>query len=186
MRIQNSSAGITYMFQNLSWIMRGFQECIPRIKCDCAVLTPFTSVTEFWWWKVLMNIPVQSDLHVCYQHDNHKKLLNTSARSNRGIVASNPTRGMDFCVRLFCICVLCVGSGLATGCTPVQCVLPTVYRLRNWKGGQGIINFDWIVVFYADEPEYMLCTSLRVRLCPYHLWLKFHSLLAHFGIAQSV
>jgi hypothetical protein len=32
------------------------------------------------------------------------------ARLNTGIVGSNPIRGMDVCVRLFC-----VGSGLATG-----------------------------------------------------------------------
>jgi hypothetical protein len=37
-------------------------------------------------------------------------------RSNTGIVGSNPTRGMNVCVRLFCVCVvLCVGRGLATG-----------------------------------------------------------------------
>jgi hypothetical protein len=36
--------------------------------------------------------------------------------SNTEIVDSNPTGGMDVCVRLFCVCVvLCVGSGLATG-----------------------------------------------------------------------
>jgi hypothetical protein len=36
--------------------------------------------------------------------------------SNAGIAGSNPTRGMDVCVRLFCVCfVLCVGRGLATG-----------------------------------------------------------------------
>jgi hypothetical protein len=36
--------------------------------------------------------------------------------SNTGIVSSNPTQGMDVCVRLFYICVvLGVGSGLATG-----------------------------------------------------------------------
>jgi hypothetical protein len=59
-------------------------------------------------------------------------------RSNNGIVCSNPTRGMDVCVRLFCVCVvLCVGGGFATGSSPVQGVLPTVYRLRNWKSGQG-------------------------------------------------
>jgi hypothetical protein len=59
------------------------------------------------------------------------------ARSNAGIVGSNRTQGMDVCVRLFCVCVvLCVGSGLATGWSPVQ-VLPTVYGLRNWKSGQG-------------------------------------------------
>jgi hypothetical protein len=44
---------------------------------------------------------------------------------------------MNVCVRLFCVCVvLCVGSGLATGWSPVQGVLPTVYKLRSWKSGQ--------------------------------------------------
>jgi hypothetical protein len=38
------------------------------------------------------------------------------AHSNTGIVASNPNRGMDVCVRSFCVCVvMCLGSGLATG-----------------------------------------------------------------------
>jgi hypothetical protein len=50
-------------------------------------------------------------------------------RSNTGIVCLNPTRGMDVCVRLFCVCVvLCVGRGLATGLSPVQGVLPAVYK----------------------------------------------------------
>jgi hypothetical protein len=49
------------------------------------------------------------------------------ARSNAGIVGSNPTQGMGVCVRLFCVCVvLCVGSGLATGWSLVQGVLPSV------------------------------------------------------------
>jgi hypothetical protein len=38
------------------------------------------------------------------------------ARSNTGIVGSNPTRGVGVCVLLFCVCVVvCIGSGLATG-----------------------------------------------------------------------
>jgi hypothetical protein len=38
------------------------------------------------------------------------------ARSNTGIVGSNPTQVMDVCVCLFCVCVvLYVGSGVATG-----------------------------------------------------------------------
>jgi hypothetical protein len=54
------------------------------------------------------------------------------ARSNFWIVGSNPTQGMDVCVRLFCVCVvLCVGSGLATGWSPVQGVLLTVYRIKK-------------------------------------------------------
>jgi hypothetical protein len=40
-------------------------------------------------------------------------------------------------VRLFCFCVvLCAGSDLATDLSPVQGVLPTVYRLRYGKIGQ--------------------------------------------------
>jgi hypothetical protein len=36
-------------------------------------------------------------------------------------VGSNHTQGMDVCLRLCCVCVvLCVGSGLATGWSPVQ------------------------------------------------------------------
>jgi hypothetical protein len=49
------------------------------------------------------------------------------ARSNAEIVGSNPTQGMVVCARLFCVfIVLCVGSGLATGSSPLQGVLPTV------------------------------------------------------------
>jgi hypothetical protein len=37
-------------------------------------------------------------------------------RSNAGIVGSNPTQGVDVCMRLLCGCfVLRVGNGLATG-----------------------------------------------------------------------
>jgi hypothetical protein len=39
---------------------------------------------------------------------------------------------MDVSVGLFCVCVLlCVGSGLATGSSPAQGVLPTVYRSKR-------------------------------------------------------
>jgi hypothetical protein len=39
---------------------------------------------------------------------------------------------MSVCVYSVCV-VLRVGRGLATGWSPVQGVLPTVYRSRNWK-----------------------------------------------------
>jgi hypothetical protein len=55
-------------------------------------------------------------------------------RSNAGIVGSNPTQGMDVCVHLFCVrVVLCVCSCLETGWSPVQGVLPTVYKSKNLK-----------------------------------------------------
>jgi hypothetical protein len=60
------------------------------------------------------------------------------AHPNTGIMSSNPTWGMDVCLRLFRVCVvLRAGSGLATGWLSVLWVLPTVYGLRNWKSGEG-------------------------------------------------
>jgi hypothetical protein len=38
-----------------------------------------------------------------------------SFQADAGIVGSNPTRGVDVCVRLFSVCVMCAGNGLATG-----------------------------------------------------------------------
>jgi hypothetical protein len=41
---------------------------------------------------------------------------------------------MDACVRLVYVrVVLCVGSGLVTGWSPVQGVLPTVYWIKKLK-----------------------------------------------------
>jgi hypothetical protein len=51
------------------------------------------------------------------------------ARSETGIVGSNPTQDMEclVCVCVYCVCVvLCLGRGLATGWSPVQGVLPSV------------------------------------------------------------
>jgi hypothetical protein len=54
------------------------------------------------------------------------------ARSNTGIVGSNPTQGIDVCV--YSVFVLsCVGIGIAKGWSTVQGVLPTVLELRNWS-----------------------------------------------------
>jgi hypothetical protein len=58
------------------------------------------------------------------------KAWNVFARSNAGIVGSNPTQGMDICLCLFCVCIC---SGLATGWSPIEGVLPIVLGLRNWN-----------------------------------------------------
>jgi hypothetical protein len=56
------------------------------------------------------------------------------ARSKAGIADSNPSQGMDVCMLLSCVCVvLCVGSGLATGWSPVKRVLLIVYRIKKLK-----------------------------------------------------
>jgi hypothetical protein len=54
--------------------------------------------------------------------------------SNTGIAGSYPTSGMDVYVRVFCVCVvLCAVSGFPTGRSPVQGVLPTVYKIKTTK-----------------------------------------------------
>jgi hypothetical protein len=61
------------------------------------------------------------------------------ARSNAGVVGSNPTRGMDVYVRLFCVCaVLCIGRGISTGWSLVQGVLLSVYRITKLKKQPGL------------------------------------------------
>jgi hypothetical protein len=62
---------------------------------------------------------------------------------NTGILVSNPTQSMDVCVRLFCVCVvMCVGSGLVTGWSPVQGVLPNVYRIKKVKKASKVQQKD--------------------------------------------
>jgi hypothetical protein len=57
------------------------------------------------------------------------KAWNFFARMNTGIVGSNPARGMNVCV--YSVFVLSyVGSGLATGWSLVQGVLPNVYKCK--------------------------------------------------------
>jgi hypothetical protein len=86
----------------------GVMKCY--ILWDITPYSPFKSITVAAW----------------------SKAWHVFARSKAGIVCSNPTQGMDVCLRLFCVCaVVCVGSGLASGWSPVQGVLPTVLRLRN-------------------------------------------------------
>jgi hypothetical protein len=72
--------------------------------------------------------------HASYVFAARSKAWTVFARWNTGIVGSNPTRGVNVCVRLFCVCVvLCVGSGLATGWFPVHGDLSTVYRIKKLK-----------------------------------------------------
>jgi hypothetical protein len=61
------------------------------------------------------------------------KERDTSDRSNTGIVSSNPTGGMNIYICISFVLVLsCVGSGLATGWSPVQGDLQTVYKIHSF------------------------------------------------------
>jgi hypothetical protein len=72
-------------------------------------------IVDFW---VLITVAARS------------KAWTVFALSNTEVVGSNSKVDMDVCVRLFCVCVvLCLGSGLATGWSPVKGVLPNVYGI---------------------------------------------------------
>jgi hypothetical protein len=58
------------------------------------------------------------------------------ARSNAGIVGSNPTRGMDVCVRLFCV-VLCAGSALRRTDPPSEESYRLRKKIKGLSSGQG-------------------------------------------------
>jgi hypothetical protein len=67
------------------------------------------------------------------------KVWTVFARSNAGIMGSNPTRGMDICVRLFCVCVvLC--RALRRADPPAMESYQMCTGLRNWKSDQGPTN----------------------------------------------
>jgi hypothetical protein len=52
------------------------------------------------------------------------------ALSKAEVMGSNPSKGIGICVGFFCVST---GSGLATGWSTVQRVLPTVLGLRIWS-----------------------------------------------------
>jgi hypothetical protein len=94
---------------------------------------------------------------------------------------------MSVCVYSLCA-VLCVGRGLARGWSPVQGILPTVYKLRNWKSGRrsqrlwterdcevppsSLLNNCW---FYVNE---IIC-KLRNKLRSLHV--NRTNKLSHFS-----
>jgi hypothetical protein len=59
---------------------------------------------------------------------------------NTGIVGSNPTQGMDICVRLFFLCaVLCVQvAALRRADPPSKQSHRMCKRSRNWKAAKGL------------------------------------------------
>jgi hypothetical protein len=94
------------------------------------------------------------------------------ARSNAGIVGSNPTqRDGCLCVCLFCVRVVLVDSGLTTGWSPIKGGLPPVWkRLRNWRRGHGPKKGlravdEWMNKSCCGYGEYKYCVSVCV--CPY-------------------
>jgi hypothetical protein len=79
--------------------------------------------------------------------------------SNTGVVGSNPTQGMDVCVRWFCVCVvLCVGRGLDP---PSKGSYWLCVGSRNWKSGQGPTKGCSSLKLWIGESEH-LAFKLRV------------------------
>jgi hypothetical protein len=96
------------------------QNCLLQKISLHTVVTGFPACCKFCCYVYEMKIIVAAQ----------SKAWTVFARLNAGTVGSNPTQGIE------CLCafvVLCVGSGLATGSSPVQGVLPTVYKIKKLK-----------------------------------------------------
>jgi hypothetical protein len=95
--------------------------------------------------------------------------LSSLARTLGSLVRILLKAWMFVFVRLFCVCaVLCLGSDLATCWSPVQGVLPTVYRIKKLKkrpspnkGLQSHNSIQFIFTCKVNSPEasYKVSTS---------------------------
>jgi hypothetical protein len=65
---------------------------------------------------------------------------NVFAHSKTKIVDSNPTRGMDVCLCLFCIVLSCVGSGLVMSRSLSKESFRLYIRLGNWSETKRFID----------------------------------------------
>jgi hypothetical protein len=98
----------------------------PGDRALCSTVSYFSLrlVYDISLWRFMYLSPIRVSAR--------SKAWSVFPRSKTGLVGSNPTRGMDVCLRLFCVCVvLCAGSGLATGLIP-HTRSPT-NSLRNWS-----------------------------------------------------
>jgi hypothetical protein len=112
------------------------------------------------------------------------------AGSNTGIVGSNPTRGMDVCVRLFCVrVVLWVGCGLTTGWAPVQGVLPTVYSIKKLKrrprSTRGVRAINKEIQKWSSAGHSTRVFLLHPVFTPFCCWLRLLAFKAYAAPATS-
>jgi hypothetical protein len=64
------------------------------------------------------------------------KAQNVSASSNTGIVGSNPARGMDACLHLFCVCVVLCRKRPCEG-LPTVCRIHNIRLILKWEQARG-------------------------------------------------
>jgi hypothetical protein len=117
------------------------------------------------------------------------------ARSNDGIVGWNRAQGMDVSVYVYFVFVLfCVGSILATSWSPVQGVLPTLYRvvkLKNAARAQQkavwpLIN-KWMKSLSKRiilKATLVILTCFDVGACAL-VWIMFNYITPNFIINNS-
>jgi hypothetical protein len=129
----HSSLAATKQWGNeFVYLNRGMSHVCVKEKQILCVVTPFSSGRT-------RDLERAYQFHVPIAVATRCKAWTIFARKKTVILGSNPPSHMDVWVGLFCVyVVLCVDSGVATGWSPVQEVLPTVCRLRNWKSCQGL------------------------------------------------
>jgi hypothetical protein len=110
--------------------------------CSSETWINFQRTTRFISQKIELFIPpavrtsnpTDTNIHISAKYETIY-CLRSLERWDRGF--ESHSRHGCLCA-LFCVCVvLCVGSGLAMGWSLVQGILQSVYKLGNWKSGQG-------------------------------------------------
>jgi hypothetical protein len=87
-------------------------------------------------------------------------------------VGSNPTQGVDDCMRLFCVCVC---NGLAIGWSLIQGVLLIVLGLRNLSEAKCFVDVlsskvgatgkrKIFLSTSEDEVQYSVCILNKIQL----------------------
>jgi hypothetical protein len=109
------SPGGHVMFWSINSFMHSSLLCLYTY---CVTVVWVTRLIHLVWCCNVLHISLGLPIAVAVRSN----AWTVFARSNIGIVVSNPTQGMDDSVRF----ILCAGSGLATGWFPVEGVLPTV------------------------------------------------------------
>jgi len=112
-KFQNCTTWKKYTFVLKFWVLTEYLTHTQSWQCHWIwVYCTVKIYLYFWVFTAHMPVPMamRSKAHTVFNH------------SNTGIMGSNAARGMD--VSMF----FCVGSGLATGWSPVQGVLPNVQK----------------------------------------------------------
>jgi hypothetical protein len=120
------------------WLVSLNQEMFPLQTRETATSVPQAKYSSVHHVHLPLFSPWKQPLQEIKFYLENVKEKHADHSGRAATVGSNPCWGIAVSVRLFCVCaVLCAGSGLATGWSPVQESYRLCKKSRNWNSGQG-------------------------------------------------